>query len=105
MLKVSIVWRLLTMFVLGIVFGTFITVKWIPPSTQVKIGSVKVKGRNNTVRDMFDLTVEEGQDPDRADPDSPNEGIYPTTKKQERKAKRADKKTDRLNRRSDRRSD
>jgi len=44
------------MFFLGIAFGIFITIKYIaPPSEDIHIGKIKIKGKGNTMTDVVDV--------------------------------------------------
>ncbi len=89
-MRVSLIWRLWTMLFLGVVLGMFISIRYLmPPSTEINIGRVKVKSRDNsTVRDLFTIKtpaeeVEAPGDP----PGDPEE--KPLTKREIRQEKRA----------------
>ncbi len=57
MFKVSGLWRMGTMLVIGIVIGVFISLKYISPMTSdIKIGRIVIKGRGNTVTDAVDIS-------------------------------------------------
>lgn len=63
MLKVSGIWRMLAVFAVGISFGIFISMKYIaPPSQDIKIGKITIKGRNNTITDAVDISKQDTQD-------------------------------------------
>lgn len=83
--RVSGVWRLLAVFIAGVSFGIFLTVKYlVPPTTEISIGRIKIRGDGNQVEEVI-----------RVDPDSVNEGQKikkVNTRKAERKARRAARK-------------
>ena len=58
-MKVSFIYRIALFFFLGFAVGTFITAKTfirnIPPTTQIEIGKVKVKGKGNTVESVMNI--------------------------------------------------
>jgi hypothetical protein len=75
--KVSIIWRILFILAVGYSLGTFITIKYmVPPSTQVKIGKLKLKGDGSTLSPSITVTP---------DTDTP-------TPREVRKSKREEKK-------------
>ena len=52
-MKVNKIWQALAIFMIGAIFGIFITtktfIKNIPESTSITIGKMLVKGKNNEV--------------------------------------------------------
>lgn len=58
-MRVSFIYRILLFFFLGFAVGTFVTakvfIKNIPATTQIEIGKVKVKGRDNTVESIMNI--------------------------------------------------
>lgn len=41
----------------GYALGTFVTIKYmVPPTTEISIGKIKLKGNDNTVSDILDVT-------------------------------------------------
>lgn len=64
-LKVSGLWRMFAMFSLGACFGIFIAIKYIaPPSDDIRIGSIKIKGKNSTITAPVDISQQD-QDTDK----------------------------------------
>ena len=58
MKKVSIIWRSVVVFLLGIVFGMFITIKFlVPPTTAISIGKIKLKGDNSQISDVQNIPL------------------------------------------------
>lgn len=42
----------------GIIAGMFIALKWLAPAgTEIKLGKLVIKGRENTVTDILDLDI------------------------------------------------
>jgi hypothetical protein len=63
MTKVSAGWRMAALFCAGLAFGVVVTIKYIsPPSQDIKIGKITIKGRNNTVTDALDISKADTQD-------------------------------------------
>lgn len=97
-LKVSAIWRLFTIILIGFCLGVWVTVKYIsPPSQDINIGKITVKGRGNTVGKILDIS--------RPTTDTPAENtteITPDTlnKKAVRKAKKAARKAARIARKN-----
>lgn len=65
-MRVSWIYRALMFMFIGFAIGTFVTakafIKNMPPSTQIEIGKVKVRGKGNTVESVMnveDVTTEE----------------------------------------------
>jgi hypothetical protein len=59
-LKVSGLWRMFAMFALGCSFGIFIAIKYIaPPSHDINIGRIKIKGKNSTITAPIDISQPE----------------------------------------------
>ncbi len=56
-MKVSFIWRLVAAVLLGFSLGVFVTsktfIKNIPPTTEIEIGRVKIKGKGNTVDNLM----------------------------------------------------
>lgn len=56
MQKVSSLWRIGALILLGFSLGVFVTIKFItPPSQDIQIGNIKIKGQNNTVTDAVTI--------------------------------------------------
>ena len=65
-MKVSGIWRIVAILLVGFALGTYVTSKVfinnIPPSTEITIGKVKIKGKDNTIENVMtidDVTTEE----------------------------------------------
>jgi len=58
-MKVSFIWRLAFAAVLGFSLGVFVTsrtfIKNIPPSTEISIGKVKIRGQGNTIENIMEI--------------------------------------------------
>lgn len=62
MKKVSILWRILFILAIGYSLGMFVTIKYlVPPTTEISIGKIKLKGDNNSQSNSF--TIRPGEDP------------------------------------------
>lgn len=83
MSKVSILWRILFILAVGYSLGTFVTIKYlVPPTTEISIGRIKIRGSSNTISDVLDVTT----------PPQPS-------KKEIRKAEREERREERKERR------
>lgn len=58
-MKVSFIWRLAFALVLGFSLGVFVTsrtfIKNIPPSIEISIGKVKIRGQGNVIENIMDI--------------------------------------------------
>jgi len=58
-MKVSWIYRALFFIALGFALGTFVTAKVfinnLPPTTEISIGRVKVKGKGNTIDKVMEV--------------------------------------------------
>ena len=58
-MKVSWIYRAMAFMFLGFALGVFITSKVfisnLPPSTEIAIGKVKVRGKGNTIENVMDI--------------------------------------------------
>jgi hypothetical protein len=91
--KVAAIWKFLTVLLLGIAAGIWAAVKYLfPPTTEIRVGNIKIKGRENQVDDLLDLKVTPETSPTK-------------NKKYIRKEKREERKDLRLERRKNRKPD
>lgn len=91
-MKVGAIWRMFSMILIGFSIGVFITIKYIsPPSQDINIGKIQVKGRKNDVSGLSDIMKKDEANDDNS---SSISGV-PLSKKDIRKAKRQAKKTER----------
>lgn len=61
--KVNSIWRMVAMILLGFSIGIFVTIKYIaPPSQDIKVGKITIKGRGNTVTDAVDISKADESD-------------------------------------------
>ena len=61
-MKVNGIWRMISLLVLGIVIGIWISIKHIsPPSQDISIGRIKIKGKN-TITDGIDIEKNDNAD-------------------------------------------
>lgn len=58
-MKVSFLWRSLAFMFLGFAFGVLLTatlfINNIPPTTEVSIGKVKIRGQGNTIEGTLNV--------------------------------------------------
>lgn len=58
-MRVSYIWRLVAALMLGFALGIFVTQKAIlkdlPPTTEISIGKVKVRGQGNTIENIMEV--------------------------------------------------
>ena len=63
-MKVSKIWMFVSVFLIGSVFGIYITTKIfinnIPETTSITIGKMKVRGKNNEMK--TDIILEESKE-------------------------------------------
>jgi len=75
-MKVSVLWRMLTLILIGFSIGVFVTVKYIsPPSQDITIGKIKIKGTNNSTDGMVHIAISDkvpDQDPVNLDDKKPS---------------------------------
>lgn len=70
-MKVSRAWMFTSILLVGILIGgaagatitAKIFIKNMPETTSITIGKFKVKGRNNEVSDVMDVTIEDREEP------------------------------------------
>ena len=95
-------WRLVSVFLFGIIAGIIISMKFLtPPSTEYKIGKLKIKGDGNVLEDIISVRENNNRG---SSPDPPPIEIEPDkTIKDYRKDTRTVKKYIRKQRRENRR--
>lgn len=72
-MKVSVLWRMFTLVLFGVTIGIFVTVKYIsPPSQDITIGKIKIKGQNNTTDGMVRIVVSDAKTENR----KPDAAVY-----------------------------
>ena len=114
-MKVGVLWRGFTILLIGVILGGVLTLRHLlPPSTQINLGRVKIKGGagETTVRDILGVQVENQANRTRNRETSPQvpaanrEGYLSVplddlTPKEERQARREDRKESRQARRNE----
>jgi len=63
MTKVSYIWRMVCIFLIGLIIGIFISFRYIknsiPKGQLVEIGKIKIKGNNNDTNTQIVITNED----------------------------------------------
>lgn len=60
MRKVSIIWRISGLILIGVILGMVITIKYlVPPTTEISIGKLKLKGDQGTISPSYNIGTEE----------------------------------------------
>lgn len=108
-MRVAAVWRGISIFLLGIIVGGVLTItNLVPPSTQINLGRVKIKGGKGetTVRDLLGIQVENQANRTRIREESPPSPLpsraEELSKKEIRQERRDDRKEIRQERRENR---
>jgi len=66
-MKVSAIWRQVTILLIGFILGSFITLsvvrKNLPPQQSIEVGNIKIKAKKgSTVTDAVDITKQDTQE-------------------------------------------